>query len=74
MASNAMWMERAFKNAGKPGHSLHKTLGVPAGQKIPAGKLQAAKDSPNQHTRKMAQAAANAGAGKRTRKPFGQKD
>ena len=43
-------------NKGK----LHETLGVPAGQKIPAQKLAAATHSPNELTRKRAQFAENA--------------
>lgn len=53
------WMDDAFKNAGKPGHSLHDSLHVAADEKIPAGKLQAATHSKNKHVRKMAQLAAN---------------
>ena len=34
------WIQKAIK---KPGQ-LHKDLGVPAGKKIPAGKLNAAAD------------------------------
>ena len=30
------WMESAFKNAGKPGHSLHASLHVASDKKIPA--------------------------------------
>ena len=36
------WIQKAIK---KPG-ALHKQLGVPAGQKIPAKKLSAAADKP----------------------------
>jgi hypothetical protein len=39
---------------------LHKDLGVPQGQKIPPGKLQAALASSSPATRKRAQFAANA--------------
>ena len=59
MADGGKWMERAFKDAGKKGHDLHATLGVHKGQKIPAAKLSAAKNSPNLHTRRMANLAAN---------------
>lgn len=38
--SKKKWMQKAFgKNPGK----LHRNLGVPQGQKIPASKLRAAK-------------------------------
>lgn len=40
MAKN--WIKGAVKNPG----ALRKTLGVPAGQKIPAGKLAAAAKKP----------------------------
>lgn len=43
-------------NKGK----LHKTLGVPQGQKIPASKLKSAASSSNPTTRKRAQFALNA--------------
>ena len=43
-------------NKGK----LHKTLGVPKGEKIPAAKLEKAKQSPNPTTRKRATFAMNA--------------
>lgn len=39
---------------------LHKELGVPAGKKIPASKLQAAKNSSNPAERKRANFAINA--------------
>lgn len=54
------WMEKAFKNAGKPGHSLHASLDVPKDQPIPAGKLTKALQSKNTHMQRMAQAAKNA--------------
>jgi hypothetical protein len=38
---------------GKPG-ALHKTLGVPKGEKIPAKKLEKAEKSKNPTTRKRA--------------------
>lgn len=46
----------------KPSHKgkLHKALGVPQGQKIPAGKLAAAKKSKSAAVRKEANFAANA--------------
>ena len=33
---------------------LHKALGVPLGEKIPAEKMEAAKNSKNEHVRHMA--------------------
>ncbi len=44
------WMSGAVKNPG----ALHRTLGVPQGQKIPASKLAAAAHSSNPTTRKRA--------------------
>lgn len=46
----------------KPSHKglLHKKLGVPQGQKIPASKIAAAKNSPSAATRKQATFAQNA--------------
>lgn len=44
------WIAGAIK---KPG-ALHKTLGVPAGKKIPPAKLKAAEASKNPLTRKRA--------------------
>lgn len=46
----------------KPSHKgkLHKALGVPQGQKIPAGKLYAAKNSKSPAVRKEANFAINA--------------
>lgn len=40
---------------------LHRDLGVPQGQKIPASRLQAAKNSPNPAIRKRANFAINFG-------------
>lgn len=54
------WMAEAFKNAGKPGHSLHASTHTPAGEKIPAGKMQKALHSKDPHVQHMAQAAENA--------------
>lgn len=42
MAKPKNWIKSAIK---KPGQ-LHKDLGVPAGQKIPAGKIAAAAKKP----------------------------
>jgi len=44
------WIQSAIKHPG----GLHKALGVPQGQKIPADKLAKAKKSPNEHVRRMA--------------------
>lgn len=44
------------KNKG----GLHRALHIPEGQKIPAGKLAAAKNSKNKHVREMANLAATA--------------
>ena len=50
-------------NLGKKGKfsvhkgALHKALGVPQGQKIPASKLAAASNSKNPHVRRMAASA-----------------
>ena len=48
MAKN--WIAKAIKNKG----GLHRSLGVPEGQKIPAKKLAKAKKSKNKRTRKQA--------------------
>jgi hypothetical protein len=44
------WMQGAVKHPG----ALHRALGVPEGQKIPAAKLEKAKHSKNGHIRRMA--------------------
>lgn len=44
------WIAGAIKHPG----ALHKTLGVPAGKKIPAAKLEKAEHSKNPTTRKRA--------------------
>lgn len=44
------WIAGATKNKG----ALHRALGVPVGQKIPAKKLQAASNSSNPRIRKEA--------------------
>jgi hypothetical protein len=44
------WVQTAIKNPG----ALHKSLGVPAGKKIPASKLAKAAHSKNPTTRKRA--------------------
>lgn len=43
---------RAMHHLRKGG--LHRALGVPEGEKIPATKLEAAKHSTNEHVRHMA--------------------
>ena len=48
MAKN--WIKGAIKHPG----ALHRSLGVPEGQKIPAKKLAAASHSGNPTTRKRA--------------------
>lgn len=44
------WIKGAIKNPG----GLHRALGVPEGEKIPAGKMAAAKRSRNPRVRRMA--------------------
>lgn len=44
------WMKNAVKHPG----ALHRNLGVPQGQKIPAKKLAAAENSSSQTIRKEA--------------------
>ena len=48
MAKN--WISDATKNKG----GLHRSLGVPEGQKIPAGKIEKATHSDNPKVRKQA--------------------
>ena len=48
MAKN--WIKGAIEHPG----ALHRTLGVPEGEKIPASKLAAAKNSSNPTTRRRA--------------------
>lgn len=67
------WMQNAFKNAGKPGHSLHAATHTPEGQPIPAGKMRKALNSSNPHVEHMAQAAKNANPGKFRYKASGEK-
>jgi hypothetical protein len=50
MAEKKKWISGAIKHPG----ALHKTLGVPAGKKIPAKKLEKAEHSKNPTTRKRA--------------------
>ena len=53
MASNGNWMAGAVKHPG----ALHRALGVPQGQKIPASKIAAAAKSSNPTLRRRAQLA-----------------
>lgn len=46
---------RALHNLRKGG--LHRALGVPEGKTIPADKLAKARNSPNEHLKKMAEMA-----------------
>jgi hypothetical protein len=46
----ANWIAGAIKHKG----ALHRALGVPEGEKIPAKKMAAAKSSDNPRVRKMA--------------------
>jgi hypothetical protein len=50
MANDKKWIQSAIKKKG----SLHKTLGVPQGKKIPESKLKKAEHSKNPLTRKRA--------------------
>ena len=50
MAKKHRWISGAIKHPG----ALHKSLGVPAGEKIPEAKLEKAKNSDNPTTRKRA--------------------
>lgn len=51
MAAKKNWIAGATANKGG---GLHRSLGVPAGQKIPTGKIKAATHSTNPRTRKQA--------------------
>lgn len=53
MADKKNWIKEATKNKG----GLHRSLGVPAGEKIPAKKLEKATHSSNPKVRKQAQLA-----------------
>ncbi|HLY91321.1 MAG TPA: hypothetical protein VKQ27_20215 [Acetobacteraceae bacterium] len=48
--SKGGWIAGATKNKG----GLHRSLGVPEGQKIPVGKIEAATHSSNPRVRKQA--------------------
>ncbi len=50
MAGKKKWIKKAI---GRPG-ALHRNLGVPVGQKIPADKLDAATHSSDPTVRKQA--------------------
>jgi hypothetical protein len=53
----ANWIAGAIKHPG----ALHKSLGVPEGEKIPASKLAKAKRSSNPTTRRRANLASTLG-------------
>lgn len=57
------WIDEAMSRPGAKG-GLHRSLGVPQGQKIPAAKLAAALHSSNPKTRKQAQMAKNMKGGR----------
>lgn len=46
----AKWIAKAIEHKG----ALHRALGVPEGEKIPADKMEAARHSKNPRIRKMA--------------------
>ena len=52
MAKHNVSLYRALHHLRKGG--LHKALGVPAGEKIPEDKLASARNSSNEHVKKMA--------------------
>lgn len=54
---NGNWIKGATQNKG----GLHRSLGVPQGQKIPVKKLQKAMSSDNPRIRKQAQLAKTLG-------------
>jgi hypothetical protein len=56
MAKHNVSLYRAMHHLRKGG--LHKALGVPQGQSIPAEKMEHAKNSSNEHVRHMANFAA----------------
>ena len=51
--SKGNWIAKATENKG----GLHRSLGIPEGQKIPAKRLKAAENSPNLRVREQAQLA-----------------
>jgi hypothetical protein len=52
MAKHNVSLYRAMHQLRKG--NLHKALGVPEGETIPADKLESARNSDNEHVRKMA--------------------
>lgn len=52
MAEHNVSLYRAMHHLRKGG--LHKALGVPMSENIPADKMEEAKNSKNEHVRKMA--------------------
>ena len=50
MAKNKKWIAGAIKHPG----ALHRALGVPEGEKIPAAKLATARNSSNPRIARMA--------------------
>jgi hypothetical protein len=65
MASNTLWMQKAFAH-NKGG--LHRATHTPEGEKIPKKKIYRAAHSKNSHVQHMAQAALNAS---KSRKHYG---
>lgn len=76
MAKSKKWIKGAIKHPG----ALHRALGVPEGEKIPAAKMAAAKNSKNPRIKKMAALAGTLGkmdhSGGKSRKDkwYGAKD
>lgn len=58
------WIDKAMSRPGAKG-GLHRSLGIPQGQKIPAAKERAATHSKNPKTRAEAVMAENMKGGKR---------
>lgn len=58
----ANWIKNAIKNPG----ALHRSLGVPMGQKIPASKIDAARHSKNGLLKRRAILAATLGKFKKS--------
>jgi hypothetical protein len=56
MAKKNPSLYRAMHHLRKGG--LHRALNIPEGEKIPADRLEAAKNSPNSHVQHMANMAA----------------
>lgn len=57
MAKSKNWIKGAVKHPG----ALHRALGVPEGEKIPAAKMAQAKNAKNPRVRKMAALAGTLG-------------